>query len=89
MSLTPPEKLRDSLLAQREQGATFDLAWNVGCERALRFGPDADSRREWTDALLATRDDWERAYNGGHTAFARVNRDVSDEGPSRTLRIIA
>lgn len=68
---TPAERLRDSLLVQKGNGVHFDIAWSVALEGAL----PSHERRDWREALVATRPDWERAYNREQTAFAKAILD--------------
>ena len=50
--MTPAEHTRRTLLAAREEGVTFNRAW----EQAMAvIPPDAPERRDWLVALEATR----------------------------------
>ncbi|MCA1709417.1 MAG: hypothetical protein LC808_41515 [Actinobacteria bacterium] len=58
--MTPAEHTRRILLAAREEGVTFDRAW----EQAMAvIPPDAPERRDWLVALEATRGAWSVAYS--------------------------
>ncbi len=59
-TMTPAEHTRRILLAGREEGVTFDRAW----EQAMAaISPGAPERRDWLVALEATRGAWSDAYS--------------------------
>ena len=79
MSLTPPERFRDSLIEQRGRGVHFDIAWDVAIS--------SQGRHPWRPIFMEQREEWRRAYEHEDTALGKANRGVVSEGVSSGRRI--
>jgi hypothetical protein len=79
--VSPPERLRESLLRQLQRGVHFDLAWYVALGYACR-GRGADG---WRLIFEEQRDEWERAYTRGETTFRHVMREVDADITTRPV----
>ncbi len=75
--------MRHILLAAREEGVTFDGAW----EQAMAaIPPDAPERRDWLLALEATRGAWNVAYRGERLPVrAQAVVELEEAGHSSSL----
>jgi hypothetical protein len=72
----PAVRLREELLAARRAGQTFSTAWPPAVATALGTSPPK-GRKDWENALWATRDAWEAAYEhevalAGHAAVGTL-----------------
>jgi len=59
----PPARLRDELARRRGEGMRFPAAWPPSVTVALSGIKTGDRRREWRDALAATKESWWCAYD--------------------------
>lgn len=59
--MTPVERTRELLDAERDAGHEFDVAWQLATSTALA---EATSRETWAEVLRWSRDAFERAYCG-------------------------
>jgi hypothetical protein len=88
-----PSNLAERLAFFRGLGLPFDRAWQrslytsfgEGRVTLMRWGNGHD-REEWVEAFEATRDEWERAYNGEASplihaiGILEADRDLSGTG---------
>jgi hypothetical protein len=59
--MSPVDTLRAYLHIERRKKTPFPQAWQRACAQAL-LDSSPEDLRDWEDALLATRDEWEKAY---------------------------
>lgn len=67
----PPLQLREGLARQRASGVeSFDEAWAASW-LGVRWPHDTVQRRQWKEALMEMRPEWQAAYEGRATAQYR------------------
>lgn len=57
----PPAELRRALAELRDQGVPFPEAWPRAW-RSVRWPHTSEEAKAWRQALVATRDEWQAAY---------------------------
>jgi hypothetical protein len=70
----PPAQLRVALAYLRCEGYLFDDAWPLALKRVV-WPHDTTHRRQWREALRATRPEWEACYAGLETRTGMFFRD--------------
>ena len=75
--------MRDGLATHRRDGWGFGLAWRAAYRQIV--WPHGDARRDWREALLWARPEFEAAYNreppSVHAARMAVLHDAATTDP--------